>query len=238
MNRASPSKTSWVRSVFNLLTQSLRVDFSAKERLITPVFFAAIILLLLSFAIPEQPPTMRSRMMIAESLLAVFFALQIALSRAFEAERTDRVFDHIRLSPVDSSAFITAKLLHVLLVGGGVTFFTLILSLLLQGQDLSLVTDPVVFGGFTLTLIGLAGLGVLLAAITLRAEAQQILFPLLYFPLSVPVLLCSSEALVQWLETRKWDDTMRGWSVMLIAFDAIYLTMTVLLGTESVDTGQ
>jgi hypothetical protein len=25
---------------------------------------------------------------------------------------------------------------------------------------------------------------------------------------------------------------------MLIAFDAIYLTMTVLLGTESVDTGQ
>lgn len=238
MTRAAPSKLSWSQSVQNLLTQSLRVDFSSKERLITPVFFAAIILLLFSFSIPEQPPEMRSRMMIAESLLAVFFALQIAFSRAFEAERTDRVFDHIRLSPINSSAFITAKLLHVLIVGGCVTLFTLTLSLLLQGQDISLIGDPVVLGGFFLTLIGLAGLGVLLAAITLKAEGQQVLFPLLYFPLSVPVLLCATEALTQWLETHKWDDTMRGWSIMLIAFDAIYLTMTVLLGAESVDTGQ
>lgn len=238
MNQKDKTSGSWRQSVATLLTQSLRVDFSAKERLITPVFFAAIILLLFSFSIPEQPPQMRSRMMVAESMLAVFFALQIGFSRAFEAERTDRVFDQIRLSPVDGSAFIVAKLLHVLLIGGGTTFFTLGLSLLLQGQDLSLIFDPVVLGGFLLTLFGLAGLGVLLAAITLRAEGQQVLFPLLYFPLSVPVLLSASEALVQWLEVRKWDETMRGWSIILLAFDAIYLTMTVLLGTESVDTGQ
>jgi hypothetical protein len=30
---------------------------------------------------------------------------------------------------------------------------------------------------------------------------------------------------------------MGGWSIMLLAFDAIYLTMTMLLGAESVDSG-
>lgn len=236
MTQAHP-EPSWLRSMITIFVNSLRIDISSKERLITPVFFSSIILLLFSFAIPEQPPEIKSRMMVAQSLLAIFFALQVGLSRSFEAERTDRMFDYLRLSPVASSAFITAKILHVLFVGGGVTLFTLILSLILQGQDFSLIGDPVVIMGCALTLIGLAGLGVLLAAITLRAEGQQVLFPLLYFPLSIPVLLCSSEAIVHWLEVRRWDDTMRGWSTMLLAFDAIYLTMTVLLGAESVDTG-
>jgi heme exporter protein B len=209
------------------------VDLSSRDRLITPVFFAAIILLLFSFAIPEQEPSMRSRVMVAESQLAIFFALQIAFSRAFEAERNDRMYDHLRLSPISSSAFITAKMLHVLFIGGITVLFTGILAVILQGQDLGLLTDPVVIGSAILSLLGLAGLGVLLAAITLKAEGQQILFPLLYFPLSVPVLLCSTEALTQWLETHQWNETLRGWSVMLIAFDAIYLTMAILLGAEA-----
>ncbi len=223
--------------MIHIFKHTLKIDFAAKERLITPVFFAAIILLLFSFTIPEQPPEMRSRIIIAESLLAVFFAMQIALSRTFESERLDRVFDHIRVSPINSSAFIFAKMFHVFIVGGCITLFTLGLSLVLQGQDVSIAFDPVVLGGCFLTLLGLSGLGVLLAGITFRADGQQVLFSLLYFPLSVPVLLCSSEGLVQWLDTRRWDDTMRGWSTMLIAFDAIYLTMSFLLGPESVDTG-
>jgi len=227
------SSPSWLDSVMTLLAQSLRVDLSARERLITPLFFAAIILLLFSFAIPEQDPNLRSRMMVAESQLAIFFALQIAFSRAFESERIDRVFDHLRLVPIESSAFISAKILHVVLIGAITMAFTGILSVILQGQELAVLADPIVLGGSFLTLLGLSGLGVLLAAITLRADGHQILFPLLYFPLSVPVLLSSTEALVLWLERHSWDDTLRGWSVILIAFDAIYLTMAILLGAET-----
>jgi heme exporter protein B len=229
----SPPFIGWGYSVRELLAQSLRVDFSSRDRLITPVFFAAIILLLFSFAIPEAEPSMRSRVMVAESQLAIFFALQIALSRAFEAERVDRVYDHLRLSPIASSAFITAKLLHVIFIGGFTVLCTALMAVLLQGQDPSIVADPIILGAGVLTLLGLTGLGVLVAAITVRAEGHQILFPLIYFPLSVPVLISSTEALTQWIETHQWNDTLRGWSVVLIAFDAIYLTMAVLLGAEA-----
>ena len=235
MTKKNAALQSWLENVRTLLNHSLRVDISSKERLITPIFFALIILMLFSFAIPEPDAAMRSRMMVAESQLAIFFALQIAFSRTFEYERLDRTFDHLRLSPISSSAFITSKIIHVLFIGGGTMVCTAILSVILQGQAISQLADPVVFGAALLTLLGLTGIGVLLASITLNAEGHQILFPLLYFPLSVPVLLCSTEGLIHWLDSRTWDSTMRGWSVMLIAFDVIYLTLTILLGTETVD---
>lgn len=230
-----PTRKKSYSSILTLLKQSLRVDFSSKERIITPIFFAAIILLLFSFAIPEQDPSMRSRMMVAEMQLAIFFALQISFVRSFESERTDRIFDYLRLSPVNSTAFLIAKTLHVLIVGACTVAFTGILAVILQGQDLALLTDTVVLAIAGLTLLGLTGLGVLLASITLKAEGQNILFPLLYFPLSVPVLLCSTEFLVLWLEKKSWDSTLQGWVTMLIAFDVIYVTLTMLFGTNSVE---
>lgn len=234
MASANPARTPrWIDTVFHLLRQSLRVDISSRERLITPLFFAAVILLLFSFAIPEQDPSLRNRMLVAQTHLAIFFALNLSFSRAFESESTDRVFEHIRMSPIDSSAFIVSKVLHVLCVGGLTMLCTGVLSIILQGQDLAVIADPVVLGVAFLTLVGLSGLGVLLAAITLRADGQAVLFPLLYFPLSVPVLLCSTEALAFWIERHVWSETMRGWTTLLVAFDAIYLTMAILLGPES-----
>jgi heme exporter protein B len=218
-----------------LLRHNLRLDLSAKERLITPLFFAAIILLLFSFAIPEMDPLFRLRVTVAETQLSIFFALQIALSRAFEPEGQDRVFDHLRASPVSSSAFIVAKILYVLLIGTCTMLATLLLATILQGQDFGTLFDPVVLGVSFLTLGGLSGLGILLASITSRSDARQIIFPLLYYPLSVPVLISSTETLTLWLETHQWDDTCRGWMIILTAFDVIYVTLAFLLGGEASD---
>lgn len=233
MDNPHSSKPRWLDSVSHLLNQSLRVDMSSPERLVTPIFFAVIVLLLFSFAIPEQEPNIQVRMMIAQTQMAIFFALQLTFSRAFESERLDKVFEHMKMLPIAASAFVISKILHLILVGGLTMLATAGLSVILQGQELSLIFDPVVLGAFFLSLLGLAGVGVLLAAVTLRADGQAILFPLLYFPLAVPVLLSSTEALAAWVERPVWTETLRGWSTILIAFDAIYLTMAILLAPES-----
>jgi heme exporter protein CcmB len=229
-NKVAPRS---IDTIYNLLAQSLKVDISSPERLVTPIFFAVVVLLLFSFALPDQDPSLQKRMMIAQTQMAIFFALQLTFSRAFESERTDKVFEHLKMSPIDASAFVISKILHVMFVGGLTMLATAGLSVILQGQDLALILDPVVLGAFFLALLGLSGVGVLLSAVTLRADGQAILFPLLYFPLSVPVLLSSTEALAAWVERPVWTETMRGWSTILIAFDAIYLTMAILLAPES-----
>lgn len=217
-----------------LMKHFIRSEFAAVERLLTPLFFGAVVLLLFAFTVPEPPPELRTRMFVAQALVSTFFALQIALSRAFEMESQDRVFDMIRTQPIDAVAFIFAKFCHVLLVGGATLIMTAAFSILLQGQPISLFADPMLLGFGFMMLAGLSGLGVLLAAITLRAQARQILFPLLYFPLSTPVLIASSEGLCQWLERPVWNETLRGWFIMLAAFDVIYVTLTLLLGADTV----
>jgi len=223
----------WLETVRTLFLQSIRVDMSSPERLITPLFFAVVILLLFSFAIPELDTSIESRVMVAQTQIAIFFALQLTFARAFESERHDRIFEHLKLSPIPASAFIVGKMLHVLFIGALTMLSTAFMSTILQGQDIGLMFDPIKLAVASLSLLGLTGLGVLLAAITLKADGQAILFPLLYFPLAVPVLLSSTEAIALWLERPVWSETMRGWITILAAFDAIYLTMAILLAPES-----
>lgn len=223
----------WFGTVWTLFRQSLRVDISSPERLITPLFFAVVILLLFSFAIPELDPSIQSTIMIAQTQIAIFFALQLTFARAFESERHDRVFEHLKLSPIPASAFIVSKMLHILFIGALTMLSTAFMSTILQGQEPGLMFDPLKLLVAFLSLLGLTGLGVLLAAITLKADGQAVLFPLLYFPLAVPVLLSSTEAISQWVERPVWTETMGGWVTILVAFDAIYLTMAILLAPES-----
>ena len=89
MNPGKLTSPRWSDTVYKLLAQSLKVDMSSPERLVTPIFFAVVVLLLFSFAIPEQDPSIQVRMMIAQTQMAIFFALQLTFSRAFESERTD-----------------------------------------------------------------------------------------------------------------------------------------------------
>lgn len=219
-----------------LLKHFMRVEFSARERLITPLFFGAIVLLLFAFTLPDQAGEWRIRMIVAQCLISSFFALQITLSRAFEVEGQDRVFDMIRVSPVHGTAFITAKLTHVTLIGTTTMVLTVAAAALFQGFDAAGFLHPLTLILGLLTVLGLSALGVLLSAITMRAQAKQVLFPLLYFPLSTPVLISASEFLCQFLEKPVWDETTRGWFIMLAAFDAIYVTLAVLLGADAVST--
>lgn len=226
---------SWHRAVYVILKRSLEIDFSSKEKIITPVFFATIILIMFSFAFPEQDPSLNSMVLIAQSQLSVFFGLQIAFSRAFDSERIDRLFDYIRMMPIVPSAFLVAKMLHVFLTSILTMAMTTVLAVILQGRDLSLAFNPTFTAINVATVTGLVGLGVLLASITLKAEAQQILFPILYFPLSVPVFLASTEAQRIWTADHVWNPTINGWMVILLAFDAMYLSLAFLLGSESME---
>ena len=219
---------------FPLLKHFMHQEFAARERVITPLLFAAVILLLFAFTLPEPPPEWQVRMLVAQCLISSFFALQIALSRAFESESQDRVFDMLRTSPLNGTAFITAKLTHVIIMGAATLLMTVVITSTMQGFSPPGLSHPASLAMGVLTLVGLSSLGVLLAVITLKAQAKQVLFPLLYFPLCTPVLIAGSEFLCRFLEKPVWDDTSQGWFIVLAAFDVIYLTLAVLMGSDAV----
>ena len=218
-----------------IVAQGLRTEFADKERLISPILFSVTMLLLFSFALGEMDPSLKARVYVAETFLTAFFALQLSFSRLFEPDRQDRVFDLMRSYPVSHTAWFLAKYTLVMLSGITVLVPTLLFGAFIHHTDKAPVFAWTVCGIALLALAGLAALGVLLSAMTLKANSRQILYPLLYFPLTTPVLLAATQSSLIFLENGGATAPLKAWLSLLTGFDVIYFTLGVLLFTELVD---
>jgi len=221
-----------------LLANGIKSELSDLERLISPLLFALTILILFSFAVGEIEPDMRIKLFVAEIFLTTFLSLQISFSRVFEPARTDKVFDLLRTYPVSYNAWFMAKYVLVVLLGLSVALPTIFLGSLMTGRTLVDVSIWGLVPVAALAVAGLSALGVLLAAITMKAQARQILYPLLYFPMTAPVLLSAIQVSLTYLEKGSFTSETKSWFLLLAAFDVIYVTLGVLLFSELVDDSQ
>jgi heme exporter protein B len=69
----------------------------------------------------------------------------------------------------------------------------------------------------------------------LKARGREVLFPLLYFPLAIPVLLAGSEAVLSFVENADSSPAWQ-WIGLLAGFDVIFITLSALLYGELVST--
>ncbi|MCX6118954.1 MAG: heme exporter protein CcmB [Proteobacteria bacterium] len=220
---------------FQLMRHFFRQEFSALERMISPILFALVVLLVFTFTIPEVDDAWKLKMVVAQVVISSFFALQVSLSRSFEIESQDRFFEMIRVYPTRTTTFVLAKLSMVFFMATATFVSTVVLTSLLNSLDLLVWMRLPVMLEMVFVIGGLASLGTLLSAITLKAKARQVLFPLLFFPLSAPALIGASEALIDSLSNSNWTDNSRGWIVLSGAFFVILLTCALLLGGESLE---
>ncbi len=227
-------QTTW-RQFTLILTHSLRAELAGKERMLSPLLFAATILLLFYFAMGEMPDELVLKTYVAETFLAAFFALQITFARMFEPESEDQAFDVLRTYPISPYAWFASKYLSVVILGMLVLTPTMLLSAFFhQKSQMTLLSWPLFFFSF-LVILGLAALGVLLSAVTMRAQGQRVLYPLLYFPLTTPVMLAATQVSITHLDGSKdWNQLLNSWLGLLIAFDLIYITLGTLLYGEMV----
>jgi heme exporter protein B len=222
-----------------ILKQGFAAELSDKERLLSPVLFAMTLLLLFSFAMGNLDESLRTRIYTAQSFLTAFFALQLSFSRLFEPEQRDSVFDLMRTYPISHAAWFLAKYTLLLILGGLILVPTMVFGAFLQQTVRTPLLHLPVFGVAFLALAGLAALGLLLSVMTLKANGRQILYPLLYFPLTTPVLLAAVQASLLYMDHAALDaiqqTTAQSWLGLLAAFDVIYFTLGLLLYSELVD---
>lgn len=229
-------KTAGSWSHFRLiLAQGVKAELADMERLISPVLFAVTMLLLFAFAMGELDESLRARVYLAETFLTAFFALQLAFSRLFEPDRQDRVFDMMRAYPVSHTAWFLAKYAVVMLLGLATLLPTMLFGAFIHQSTRTPLFSWTVLAIAALALAGLAALGVLLSALTLKASARQMIYPLIYFPLTTPVLLAAVQASSQVLSEGRVTEQAQGWLGLLVGFDVIYATLGILLYSELVE---
>lgn len=218
-----------------LVRQGLKAELADAERLISPVLFSVTLLILFSFAMGDVGPDLRPKVYLAGTFLTLLFSLQLCFSRLFDPDRQDLVFDLLRCYPVSHTAWYLSKYVLILILGAATLVPTMLFGAFLHHSVARPVFSWTVMGIASLALAGLGALGVLLSTITLKAHGRQILYPLLYFPLTTPVLLAAVQASLTVLDRGAVDSTAATWMWLLLGFDAIYFVLGVLLYPELVD---
>jgi heme exporter protein B len=116
--------------------------------------------------------------------VAIIFTALLGLSRAFAAEREQGVIDGLVLAPSDRSAIWLGKTLSIL------AFLVLAELVALPAFALFFgAVDGAMIAGILLADLGIAAVGTLLAAMASASRARELLLPLLFLPLAIPIVV-------------------------------------------------
>ena len=171
---------------------------------------------------------------VAQTFIAVFLGLQVSFARLFEPYQSDKVFDQLRTYPLSNSAWFLANYTLIIIMGSLVLMPVMLFAAFLQSAPEATLNWSIV--GFAwLALLGLGAVGLLLSTMTLKAEARQIIYPILYFPLTTPVLLAAVQGSLSSIAASSSAETVWGWVGLLTIFDIIYFTLGILLFGELID---
>jgi heme exporter protein B len=214
-----------LRRVYLLVAKDLLVELRNRETFTVMLFFSVVILFLFHFGLnPERENTAQ----LAPGLLwlAFLFTGVLGLGRSFQAEQANDCLEQLLLVPGDRGTIFLGKLV------GNVVFmlavellivplFAVFFQLGLWDALLPLLVVAV------LGTVGFAAIGTLFSALTANLRAREVLFPLLLFPLVVPVIIGSVTATGIVLGGGALGEA-GGWLKLLGAFDTIFLAVAYL----------
>ncbi len=215
-----------------VLRKDLLVEWRGRSRAIGVVIYALILLLLLSFAIGPDTRALQAHAA-GYIWLTVLTASTLLLAQSFTNEVEGGALEALLLLPTSPVALYYGKALANFGVLFGLSIATVAFGVVLC--DLSLDGSP-----WTLLLVlalgcgGLAAPGTLYAGLTVRTGAQQLMLPLLMFPLVVPSLLAAVKATALCFEPDVMGQ-LGSWLGVLAAFNAVYWALCGVLFIKVVD---
>lgn len=207
------------RQVHALLAKDLLLELRTRESFTAVLVFALLVLVTFNFALDLRPEVMEA---VGPGVLwvAVVLTGPAALSRAFSEERESGTLEHLLAAPLHRSALFASKLASaaVVMATAQLALVPAYVALFDVRLDLPALVPALLLGD-----LGLATVGTLFSAMVAHTRAREVLLPLLLFPIAVPLVIAVVQATALALGSGLAQD--RPWLGLLLAFDAIYLSV-------------
>ena len=173
--------TGYLGDVAALARKDLLLELRSRDTVPAMLLFVVSALVVFRFALPAGASEVAATGLL---WIAVIFTALLALTRAFVAEREQRVLDGLVLAPCDRSAIWLGKVASVLAF--------LVLAEAIALPAFALFFAPITLetvAAFALADLGIAAVGTLLAAMAAVSRARELLLPLLFLPLVIPLVV-------------------------------------------------
>ncbi len=213
------------RIAWLVMRKDIRVESRSREMIYTTTFFAVSCVLVFSFAFVRGGTPVEG----AEAgiiWVALAYAGQLALGRAFERELHHDALRGLLLAPAERSAIFVGKLFGIILlmavVEAVVVFFVALFF------DAPLFAHAfLLIGLLAAGTLGFAAVGALFAAMLTRTESRAVLLPVLLYPITVPVLIAGVSGTLSLIQADPNLDLARFWLALIVFFDAVFLTLAL-----------
>jgi heme exporter protein CcmB len=215
----------FARVAWLILRKDLTVEVRSREIAYTTLFFAVSCVLVFAFALVQEGRGPEDG---AAGILwiAIMFAGNLALGRAFERERQSETLRALLLAPAARPAVYIGKLLGivVLLVSAELVLTPLVAFLFQAG----LLNHPFWLAAIIVAgTVGFSAVGTLFAAMLVRARSRDVLLPVLLYPITVPVIIAGVRGTAALLQPELDVPIVRFWLMLLLAFDVVFVTLAL-----------
>ncbi len=171
----------YLADVRALARKDLLLELRTRDTLPAMLLFVVATFVVFHFALPAG-----SSKLAASGLLwvAIVFTALLGLGRAFVPEREQRMFDGLVLAPCDRSAIWLAKSVATLAFLAAAEIVALpVFALFFHGLRWSTVA------GVALADLGICTVGTFVGATAVATRARDLLMPLLFLPLAIPLVI-------------------------------------------------
>lgn len=206
-------------SVIMLLAgKDLRIESRGRQTLGLVIMLGILIEVVLALGMGQASSGLR-----ATAILWVTYLLGgvLCFEKTMAVERHNDAMAGLLLAPVDRGLIYLGKLCANLALLGALAAVVTPVGIVFFGFDLS--AAPGAFAAVVgLSLVGYAGVGTLFSAVTSAARAPSGLLALLVFPLSLPLVITSTQVLGGVMDRGETLDM--GGLGLIALFDVIFLT--------------
>lgn len=216
----------FIRQVLALLAKDLKTEWRTREIFTSMFVFAILVVVVFNFAIGADPDLIRQ---VASGVVwvAFLFATVLGLQRAGQMESEEDSLQGVLLALGDSSALFIAKMIAQMLYL--VVVAVCILPLCGIWFRIDFITRIGAFGiAFALGILGLSIVGTLFAMIALHTRAREVMLPMLFIPVTIPLIIAAVYATAQLIAGKDLRDITDYLALMGI-FDIIFFSLALIV---------
>jgi heme exporter protein B len=200
----------YLADVAALARKDLQLELRARDTLPAMLLFVLSTLVVFHFVLPGESSDLAAKGVLWVALL---FTALLGLARAFVAEREQSVLDGLVLAPSDRSAIWLGKSIALLV-------FLVLAELIALPAFAAFFSglDAETVAAVALADIGICAVGTLLAGMAVASRARELLLPLLFLPLAIPIVVGGVGASV--------TDSPGRYLGFLALYDAIFVLVS------------
>jgi heme exporter protein B len=199
----------------------MRLEARTKETFSAVLAFAVIVAFVFGFAFDPSPSVVA---LVGPGIIWVAYVFTgiLGMNRTFAVERDQGTLEGLLLAPVGREAIYAGKLASTTTIMLVVEVILYPIFLLLFELNLFNIWFVLVTVAAT---VGFAAVGTLFSAIAAHTRAREVLLPLLFLPIILPVIIGAVASTSASLSGDGWDGVGK-WLQFIIAFDLVFLVLS------------